>query len=122
MIERWLICGTRKQGYGSLVRAVLTETLKAKRKLHENQTWQPVILEGCCPNSADEYAEEWAKELGITNEHYPSTAGNYLKRNIEMVQHCTEVIAFFDLYSYGTAHTIANAVAIGIPVRVIMLQ
>jgi hypothetical protein len=121
-MERWLICGTRKKGNGVLIRAVLNETLKAKKEYHENKKWKPTILEGCCPNSADEYAEMWAKELGIDNEHFPATEHNYLKRNIEMVKQCTEVIAFWDGWSYGTAHTIANAVAYGIPVRVIMIK
>jgi hypothetical protein len=68
------------------------------------------IIEGCCKNSADEYAEAWGKKYGIKVNHYPSNEGNYIKRNIEMVDACDKVIAFWDGFSYGTAHTIGQAV------------
>ena len=107
-----LICGTRKKGYGNIVRMNLDDI---KSKITE-------IIEGCCPNSADEYAEEWAKENNIKINHHPSTSGNYLKRNIEMVEKCDELIAFWDGFSYGTAQAIASAVARGKKARVVMLK
>ena len=113
MTNRWLICGTRKKDYANLVRQVLGEIFSAKRVFHEDEEWKPQILEGCCPHSADQYAEEWAKENNIDDQHYPPEEGNYLKRNLEMLDDCTEVIAFFDGYSYGTSFVIANAVARG---------
>ena len=84
------------------------------------------IIEGCCPNSADQYAEEFAIKQGqfypIKITHFPSNSGNYLKRNIEMVNACDEVIAFWDGWSYGTAHTVACAVARKKPVWIIDLE
>jgi hypothetical protein len=75
---------------------------------HVNKSW--TIVEGCCKDSADEVAEEFAKIHNIAIVHYPSHAGNYLLRNIDMVNNSDMVIAFWDMFSYGTAHTIAHAV------------
>lgn len=80
------------------------------------------IIEGCCKNSADEFAEGWAEVMGFAVEHHPATKGSYLKRNMEMVAKCDEVLAFWDGYSYGTAFTIAHAVAQGKSVRIVMLK
>jgi hypothetical protein len=78
------------------------------------------IVEGCCPNSADEYAERWAEKNNIKVNHFPATEGNHLKRNIEMLNNnITYILAFWDGYSYGTAFTIAHAVEMNIPVEVI---
>lgn len=71
------------------------------------------IIEGCCKNSADEVAENWASENKIEVYHYPAKAGSHLKRNIQMVDRCDAVLAFWDGYSYGTAHTIAQAILKG---------
>jgi len=120
--HRWLICGTRKKGYEKLVWDILTDALVGERQHRGDPNWAPLIIEGCCPDSADEYAEAWAKKFGLENKHYPSTSGNYLKRNIEMVNDCTGVIAFWDSFSYGTAHTIAFATSTGKDIRVIMLR
>ena len=111
--NNWLICGTRKKGYKELV-------FKELNKLKSNKPTS--IIEGCCPDSADEYAENWAKENNINIQHHPSTLGNFLKRNIEMVNKADLVIAFWDGYSYGTAHTIAQAVMRKIPVIIYYLK
>lgn len=105
-----LICGTRKKGYKDLVYQMLDRYII-------NQ--QPeLIIEGCCPQSADQYVEEWCKERNIPIRHFPSTSGNYLNRNYEMVNMLNKnkdiVMAFWDGYSYGTAHTIAVASLRGI--------
>lgn len=102
---KWLICGTRKEGYKEFVFANLDELSMLHGK-------PELILEGCCLDSADAYAEKWANKQQIVNQHFPSTSGNYLKRNIEMLSKLTNkdlVIAFWDGFSYGTAHTIAWA-------------
>ena len=89
--DRWLICGTRRKGYEQIVWTVLENAFQEKKP--------DQIIEGCCPDSADEYAERWAKAKGIDNQHYPANTGNYLKRNIEMVRDCTRLFAFWDGYS-----------------------
>ncbi len=116
--KKILICGTRnsklpnrnRTDYGWLVRQIL-------RNLKEREEFE--IVEGCCLDSGDAYAEEWAKENNIKVNHFPSTTGNYLKRNIEMVKACDEVIAFWDGFSYGTSQTIATAVRLNKPVTIV---
>lgn len=119
---RFLICGTRKKGYEEIVERKLKELFGES----EEQSWNSIygsgeIIEGCCPDSADEYAEKWCEKRGIKVNHFPSNPGNYLKRNIEMVEMADMVIAFWDNFSYGTAHTIAHAVKKGIDVEVISI-
>jgi hypothetical protein len=111
-----LICGTRKKGYDLIVRLKLNEL---KNEITDTQF---EIIEGCCPDSADAYAEKWAVENAIKVNHFPSHTGNYLKRNIEMVELADRVIAFWDNFSYGTAHTIAQAVKKGIEIEIIELK
>lgn len=105
-----LICGSRMR------------TLPVKRIREEldryidGPEWE--IVEGCCPNSPDAVAEEWAEEHNIVLHHFPADAGNYIRRNIEMVKMCDEILAF----SYGTAHTIAQGVMNGKKVRVVSVN
>lgn len=136
MSSNWLVCGTRKKGYRQ---KVFNELNKLLEKEYQNQGYKigleltsddPLriskafsilykpesIIEGCCPDSADVWAEEWAKDNNIPIQHHPSHAGNYLKRNIEMVEKASLVIAFWDGYSYGTAHAISQAVMRKVPV------
>jgi hypothetical protein len=100
--NNWLICGTRRKGYKEKVFQELD-------KLMTEHNRPESIIEGCCPDSADVYAEDWAMKKGIRIQHHPSAPGNYLKRNIEMVGKADLVICFWDFFSYGTAHTLAHA-------------
>ena len=124
-MSKWLICGTRKKGYQELVKNKLDEKMKFE-EIFAKDGRPTLIIEGCCPDSADEYAENWAKDKGVKIKHFPSTSGNYLRRNVEMVEELDnkddEVIAFWDGFSYGTAHTIALATSKRIPVTVIKIQ
>ena len=114
---RLLVCGTRisnpdkLKSYEVVVKDILLSYASAVDNLE--------IVEGCCLNSADQFAELFALEHDLKVHHFPSHAGNYLQRNIEMVELADEVLAFFDSYSYGTAHTIATAVRLKKPVKVI---
>lgn len=98
-----LIAGTRGsfKNYREQVHNSLN-TIEDKKNL--------TIIEGCCPNSADQYAEEWATKNNIPILHHPSTPGNYLKRNIEMAQKCDTLILFWDNFSYGSCHVLAHCV------------
>jgi len=120
--DYWLICGTRKKGYKELVFKELDKLVLTNTDYEGDCYYPASIIEGCCPDSADAYAEEWAKPHKIIIQHHPATSGNYLKRNIEMVNKCDLVIAFYDHYSYGTSQCIANAVRLGKPVIVISLK
>ena len=106
-----LVCGTRKNfvDYKMLVFTHLAIMCNSETEL----------IEGCCKGSADEFAEEFAQEYGLKIHHFPSTQYNYLKRNIEMAQMCDEVICFWDNFSYGSSHTVATAVRLGKPVKVV---
>lgn len=144
MIKKILICGTRKKGYKEIVedyldfiKSIIDSDIKNykdfykenyekfKEKLEKDA---PVsleyfeIVEGECPNSADVYAKEWAEKNNIKVYPYPSTSGNYLKRNIKMVEFCNEVVAFWDNFSYGTCHTIATAIRLNKPVKIINIK
>ncbi len=125
MKERWLVTGSRKKystRYKSKVFDILTRTLVAHRK-QLGKSWKPeCILHGNCSNSADEYADMWAKFYGIKVERHPASKGNYLKRNINMVKSdISEVFAFWDGFSYGTAHTISHSILQGLPVTIIKI-
>lgn len=110
-----LVCGTRTK---NLNRAKITMAIFDY--IPRNDTIE--IVEGCCMDSPDEVAEELAQYKSWVIKHFPSNKGNYLKRNIEMIEYCTHVLAFWDGYSYGTAHTIAQAVLHGKPVKIIQVK
>jgi hypothetical protein len=114
----WLVCGSRGKGYENTVHTVLDFLLAREREWQSEGGVPEHIIEGGCPNSADVYVEIWANMNRITVERYPGTDGNYLTRNIKMVKACDRVIAFWDGFSYGTAHTIAWAVRLKKPVQI----
>lgn len=112
-----LVCGTRSDKmdgtdrlrYSILVQAAICA---ARQPLEDAGISQIIILHGGCEESADNYAEDLilrGQPRMITSKIFRGTPGTYLKRNIEMVQECDEVYAFWDGFSYGTAHTIATA-------------
>jgi len=111
MKNKILICGTRKRGYSEVVENTLNKIIG---EIDE-------IIEGCCPDSADAYAEKWAADHEIAIHHFPSNTGNYLRRNIEMVKTADKVIAFWDNFSYGTCHTVATAIRLNKPVEIIKI-
>jgi len=113
-----LVCGTQKKikGYEDLVHTALALFQGALIP------GELELIEGCCKDSADEYAETYAKQLGVKIQHHPSTKGNYLKRNIEMVKECDSVLCFWDGFSYGSCHTVATAVMNNKPVKIIRLE
>lgn len=98
------ICGTRKKGYANDVKRWLQSHLSYRKSI--GQTLE--IIHGDCPDSADSYAQEWADENNIKTHKYPGTQRTYLKRNIEMAKDCDFCVAFWDGFSYGTAHSIAH--------------
>jgi hypothetical protein len=114
-MKKILICGTRVLPNRSYAVAVVNE-------LDFRVAAGCTIIHGACPNSADEYADTWAKANNIPVQAFPGRTGNYLARNIEMVAQADELIAFFDGFSYGTSHTIAHAVKKGIPIKIISVK
>jgi hypothetical protein len=119
--ETWLVCGSRNSlNYSDEVSEVLDGFLKKSRELFGQPDWKPMcIIEGECPCSADVYSKWWAEKNGIPVKPFPAENGDYLKRNIRMLnEKPNEVIAFWDGYSYGTCFTIARALAKGISVTI----
>ena len=113
MTRMVLVCGSRKGrftngSYNEMVRAKLRELLQAG----------DIVIEGCCPLSADKVAEEVAAEKGLEVRHHPAIGVPPLIRNVDMVMEADIVYAFWDGYSYGTAQTIAQASLQGKPVRI----
>jgi hypothetical protein len=106
MKRKIFVCGTRKKGYEKIV----FEALDSAKEMFGLDM---LIIEGCCQDSADSYAEEWCRKNNIPLKHFPGTPGNYLNRNIEMAEECDECLAFWDGYSYGTAHSISQCTKLG---------
>jgi len=130
MIDKWVICGSRAKGkekleaYRKLVFKTLNEAYWNERAvMSKNEVYQLDIIEGCCKDSADEFAEEWADANEHSLPHFPATKGGYLRRNLRMInQNPSQVIAFWNGFSLGTAHTIALATMKHIPVKIIMIN
>jgi hypothetical protein len=115
--EMWLVCGTRIRNnpkYKQVVFGELDRLYNMHQELIDNGLWQlQCIIQGECSDSADVYAKEWATSKGIKVESVPAKKGTYLTRNVEMVSFLKdddEIIAFWNGYSYGTAHTIAQGI------------
>ena len=111
-----LVCGTR--GYTKGITGAL-DTYYAEHLAANGKDCPLEIIEGCCPDSADAMAEKFAKDNDLKIHHYPANSGTYLKRNVEMVNACDKVIAFWNGYSYGTAHAIAQGEMAGKPVKIV---
>ena len=116
--EKILVCGTRikkNPEYKKLVFRELDRELKLRKILGKkyNITFDITIIHGACENSADVFADEWAKENNIHVNRFSGSKGNYLTRNVEMVMELSDnddLIAFWNGFSYGTAQTIAQAI------------
>ena len=108
-MTKLLVCGSRNKNYGFMVRQVLS-------KIEFTE-----LVSGACKDSADEYAEEYCRTKNIPIKSFPGEKGTFLKRNIEMVQYCDEILAFWDGFSYGTAHTIATAGVYNKSIRIIKI-
>ena len=119
--EKYLICGSRsKKDYKDVVFKQLDKLLKSYRRYIDG--WKPeCIIEGECPGSADVYSKQWAEKNNIEVRPFRSEKGKFLKRNIEMVKLADEVIAFWNGFSYGTAHTIAQAILQSKPVTLVKI-
>lgn len=111
-----LVCGSRRSKDYKVKVFDALDKFQNDLRLH-NISSELVIIHGACPNSADVYAEEWAQKNSIITKKFPAW-DKYLLRNIEMVKEADSVLAFWDEFSYGTAHTLAHAALKGIGVKV----
>jgi hypothetical protein len=113
---RVMICGTRGADFEFIKFKALILSLK------EHYPEGVELVEGCCDHSPDEWAEQLAKESNLKCNHFPGVSGNYLRRNVDMVNNSDIMYAFWDGYSYGTAQAIATAVMKGKKVFVIPIK
>lgn len=115
--EIWLVCGSRnrqnKKIYPKIVHDELSKILSAYRE-YRGENWKPkLIIQGECPDGADIPAKKWAEDNQIPVRGFPAVKGRHLYRNINMVKQLKqsdEIIALWDGFSYGTAHTIAQGI------------
>jgi hypothetical protein len=75
---------------------------------------------------ADSLGERWAKEMGVQVDYFPANWEKYGKsagyrRNAEMADNATHLVAFWDGQSKGTKHMIDLAKKKGLAVRVIKI-
>jgi hypothetical protein len=107
-----LVCGSRiknyrqtRERYSNFVEYTLNiELFKIAKKKNIK------IINGGCYNSADEFSTKYCLKNNIENNVIAGRKGTYLFRNIEMVKKSDYIFAFWDGFSYGTAHTISQAV------------
>lgn len=82
-----------------------------------------VVVSGCA-RGADRIGEWWAMCHGFEVDKHPADWDVYGKRagymrNVEMVDSCDGVVAFWDGESKGTKHTIEYAKQKGVPCIVV---
>jgi len=122
---KWLVCGSRNKNpkYKEIVFKKLDDFVDCFVPLQDEKGNLMIeIIEGECPDSADIYSKAWAEQNNISVEPFPAKKGTYLARNIKMVMVCAEIIAFWNGYSYGAAHTIAQGILQGKEVTIIDLS
>lgn len=91
------------------------------KKIEEG--YEIVVVSGCA-RGADRIGEWWAMRYGFEVDKRPADWDVYGKRagymrNIEMVDSCDGVVAFWDGESKGTKHTIEYAKQKGVPCIVV---
>lgn len=117
---RILITGSRTWSDTETIAAALTEVIHE----HSLSREDTLIIHGACPSGADNMAHNIATAWGVTVEAHPAdwkTHGRAagFKRNQYMVDLGADILlAFIKDYSAGASHTLRQAEAAGIPVRV----
>ncbi len=97
--------------------------------LDANKHQISLIVSGGCPASADEWAHEWCKKIGIPILifypvwHDPETGlfdkGAGFRRNWDIIRQCDKVVAFWDMKSNGTKNSIDIAHSLKKTVKII---
>lgn len=100
---RTLVCGSRSIKDGPFVFQALDAL----------NPWPTCIISGMA-HGPDKMAAAWAKYRGVPLEEHPAQWQTYgksagFKRNLEMLARAERVVAFWDLESKGTLHTIQEA-------------
>jgi len=111
MMKKIAVVGGRNFHDYNLLKRVLTDRL-------------PFHLVSGGARGADSLAEKFAEEFGLSKTIFLPEWGKYgrsagFRRNHLIIQEADEVIAFWDGYSKGTAHSIKLAERMGKPIVVI---
>ena len=115
---RLLITGSRSWPEPYLLNAVLAHVLR-------HVGYDLTIVHGACPTGADDQADLWASNRGLTVERHPAAWDEHGKaagplRNSHMVSLGADLcIAFVEPQSRGTRDCLEKAREAGIPVWVI---
>lgn len=119
MIYRVVICGGRDFNDYAFAEFCLNWILL--KKIEEG--YDIVVVSGGA-RGADKIGECWARSKGFEIDVHPADWDRYGKqagylRNVEMVDSCDGVVAFWDGESKGTKHTIDYANKKGVPCIVV---
>lgn len=112
---RVIVAGSRSFGDYEL----LAKTLDA---LHE-EIGDFELVSGTA-HGADRLGEQWAKARGLSVKRFPADWEKYgrgagYRRNEQMAQYATHLVAFWDGQSKGTAHMIGIARSLNLTVQVV---
>jgi hypothetical protein len=104
---RIIIAGSRNFTDYDLLKSKMDQ-LCSERKPSEIE-----VVSGAA-RGADQLGERWAEERGIAVKRFPAQWDTYgrsagYRRNLEMAQYATHLVAFWDGRSKGTAHMIQTA-------------
>ena len=106
--HRIIVAGTRHENNKDSVYAFLDHYTK------DLDNDLVVIVCGCCPDSPDVFADEWAKDKGVDVDYFPADWDKHKSiagaiRNRKMALNATHLIAFWDGVSTGTKNMIQEA-------------
>lgn len=119
---------------GKKVAVIGSRTFADKKRLYDvlnkNKDKIKLIISGGA-RGADTLATEWAKDYGVPylvfpacwhdeNGEYDRGAG--FRRNYYIIKYCDVCLAFWDLKSNGTAHSLDIAKQLNKPIKIISFQ
>jgi hypothetical protein len=116
---RVVVCGSRDFDDYNFAESCLNWILAKKR----NEGYEIVVVSGCA-KGADKIGERYAYKQGFKVDTHPADWEKYGKRagyirNIEMIDSCDGVVAFWNGESKGTKHSIDYANEKNVPCVVV---
>lgn len=90
-----------------------------------SESWPDEIVSGGA-RGADQFGEQWARVNNVPVKLFPAQWDVYGKsagyrRNVDMADYATHLLAFWDQQSRGTRHMIEIARARDLPVRIVTI-
>lgn len=122
--NRALVCGSRGWHDYETFKVVMNNFIR-KNQLEKEDT---IFISGAALTGADALIIRFSEEFEWDYIKFPAewnrdAKGNYdrgagFKRNIEMINHSTHIIAFWDAISPGTRHSLSESMKRKIPTEV----